>query len=99
MRIGLYAPFYHPFEGGAERVARRVAQELARWHQVTVFTLRYRPELPADEQDGAVRVLRAPCRERSMLGFTRQQAPALAASIERAELDLLQIHGATFPDL
>ena len=83
MRIGLYAPFYPPFEGGAERVVQRVARELARRHQVTVFTLAFRSDLPPAAQDDGVRILRVPVRTRRILGFTRQESAALPVAVSR----------------
>ena len=99
MKVGIYAPFYHPFEGGAERVARRVAQEMARRHDVVVFTLRYDPALPAEEQDGPVRVRRVPYEQSRRLGLTHLRAPALGEALRATDLDVLQIHGVIFPNL
>lgn len=99
MNIGIYAPFYHPFEGGAERVARRVAQELAAHNQVTVFTLHYDPELPAEEDDGPVHVRRLPYSITKPFGFTYVQAPELLRALQAARLDVVHIHGVIFPNL
>jgi glycosyltransferase involved in cell wall biosynthesis len=99
MRIGIYAPYYHPFEGGAERVARRVALGLAGEHEVVVFTLQYDPDLPSEEMDGPVLVRRVPYAQTHPFGFTRTASPALLEMIGAAQLDALQLHGVTFPDL
>ncbi len=99
MRIGIYSPFYHPFEGGAERVARRVAGYLARSHEVVVYTLRYDDALPTEERDGEVLIRRFPYRQQRVLGLSRIVAPALLDALRRDSVDLLQLHGVIFTDL
>lgn len=99
MRIGIYAPYYHPFEGGAERVARRVATALAEHHSITVFTLRYDTALPAMERDADVQVIRVPYNERRPIGFTWLSSAELVKAIREENCDVLQLHGATFPNL
>jgi glycosyltransferase involved in cell wall biosynthesis len=99
MRIGIYAPFYHPFEGGAERVARRVGQELAKRHEVTVFTLQYDPALPRNDMDGVVRVKRIQFRQRHILGLMYMRPRHLRNVLKEQKLDVLQIHGVTWPNV
>lgn len=99
MNIGIFAPYYWPFEGGAERVARRVANELAGRHAVSVHTLRYEPGLPSLELDGPVQVIRSAYREHRPLGFTWMASGELVAQVRREPLNVLQIHGVTYPNL
>jgi len=74
MKLAVVVPRYGPaIAGGAETLARSVAQSLARWHRVTVLTttatdyVTWRSALPSGEDaDGRVQVLRfVPERERT----------------------------------
>jgi len=92
MRIGIYAPYYHPFEGGAERVARRVALGLAGEHEVVVFTLQYDPDLPSEEMDGPVEGSYTARLEVSEVTFVRREpaAASVKGGSSRAADDLLE---------
>ena len=59
LRILIAIDNFHPLVGGAETAVRETAQALAaRGHRVDVLTMRKRPEWPAEEQFGGVRVFR-----------------------------------------
>ncbi|HSH04781.1 MAG TPA: glycosyltransferase family 4 protein [Anaerolineae bacterium] len=99
MKIGVYAPFYHPFEGGAERVARRVSHLLSANHEVTVFTLQYDQSLPLIEHDNDIIVRRFPYKAMYPLGLTKTNAPQLLKTLQTADIDILHIHGVVFTDV
>lgn len=99
MKIAVYSPFYPPFEGGAERVAARVATGLSQHHAVTVFTLRDDPAQPEVEAQGALTVRRFAYRQRRILGFTWVTAPDLLAALQSADYDVLHLHNLIFPNL
>lgn len=99
MKIGIYAPFFHPFTGGAERVAQQVAQALAlRQHEVIVYTFQYDPKLAQEITDGKVLIRRFPYTVTRPLGFTRVHSEPLLEAIKNDKIDLLQMHGVIFPD-
>lgn len=59
LHILLVIDNFHPLIGGAEQAALESGRALAaRGHRVDVLTMRKRPEWPAEEQMGSIRVLR-----------------------------------------
>jgi D-inositol-3-phosphate glycosyltransferase len=99
VRVAVYAPFFPPFEGGAERVAARVAAELGRRHEVRVFTHRHDEGLPDEAVVDGVSVARLPMRFRRAAGFTDLASPALARALDRWRYDVLHVHGVAFPSV
>jgi glycosyltransferase involved in cell wall biosynthesis len=97
MRVLVALDYYRPNVSGLSITARDLALGLGeRGHRITVLTHRHRSDLPAEEQDGPVRILRAPVLAR--VGKA-QASPALVA-IARRELrdcDLLHLHAPLTP--
>lgn len=97
-RIGLVSPFFPPFEGGAERVAARVATTLVqRGHTVEVHTLQHHPELRESEEVSGVQVFRHPYAPRRLLSFTTVKSPSLVTAVSHLNTDLVHIHNTTYP--
>jgi glycosyltransferase involved in cell wall biosynthesis len=61
MKLLIVLTYYRPHTSGLTIYAERLAKAMVRrGHQVTVLTSRYLPELPADEIQSGVRIVRAP---------------------------------------
>jgi glycosyltransferase involved in cell wall biosynthesis len=98
LRIGLCLSLYWPIESGAERQARRQAQELTRrGHEVTVYTRRL-PGSPACARDGDVMIRRAirTCEIGPLFGVTFLTSLAWRLWCDRNKLDLLHCHQASW---
>ena len=97
MRVLVALDYYRPNVSGLSITAQDLARGLGeRGHHITVLTHRHLPDLPAEEQDGPVRILRAPVLAR--VGKA-QISPALV-SIARREIrqcDLLHLHAPLTP--
>ncbi len=97
MRVLVALDYYRPNVSGLSITAEDLARGLAqRGHRITVLTHRHLPNLAVEEQDGLVRILRAPVLAR--IGKA-QISPALVA-IARRELrdcDLLHLHAPLTP--
>lgn len=94
--------------GGAEALARAVAERLSPFHEVTVFTtcardyVTWRNELPAGESEEAgVRVLRFPVEEeRDLAAFNAFAEPLYARARTRdEEIEFLRRQGPVVPAL
>ncbi len=97
MRVLVALDYYLPNVSGLSITAQRLAQGLAeRGHSMTVLTHRHLPELPEEEQEGPVRILRASVLAR--VGKA-QISPAFVAIARRelARADLLHLHAPLTP--
>ena len=84
--------YYRPNVSGLSLYVERLAEALAaKGHAVTVLTHRHRPDLPGEERDGAVRVVRAPVLLRLGKALV---SPALLAAARREmkQADVLHLH-------
>ena len=92
MKILTAITYYYPHWTGLTAFARRMAEGLiARGHQVTVVTSRYRPDLPREELHNGVRIVRLP----SWLRLSRGQVmPGFLSAVSRLvrEHDVVQVH-------
>ena len=97
MRVLVALDYYRPNVSGLSITAQDLARGLGeRGHSITVLTHRHLPDLPTEEQDGPVRILRAPVLARA---GKAQISPALV-SIARREIrrsDLLHLHAPLTP--
>ena len=65
MKILIVLYYYHPYVSGLSLLAKMQAEGLAaRGHEITVLTMRYQNELPAEETLNGVQVVRAKVRAR-----------------------------------
>lgn len=84
--------YYHPHWTGLTVFARRIAEGLvARGHQVTVVTSRYRRDLPERDGHAGVDIVRVPALFRLSRG---QVMPAFFSAVARLvrEHDVVQVH-------
>ncbi len=98
LRIGVCLSLYWPIESGAERQARRQAQELTRrGHEVTVYTRRLRGSR-AREWDGDVLIRRAirACDSGPLFGASFVASLAWRLWRDRHRLDLVHCHQASW---
>ena len=98
LRIGICLSLYWPIESGAERQARRQAQELTRrGHQVTVYTRRVLGR-PVRERDGDVEICRAirTWDLGPLFGTTFLASLAWRLWRDRHQLDLVHCHQASW---
>jgi glycosyltransferase involved in cell wall biosynthesis len=89
--------YYRPNVSGLSLYVERLAGALfRRGHQVTVLTHRHRKDLPLEENDGGIRIVRAPVAAR--LGkalLSPAILPAAARELEKA--DVLHLHAPLVP--
>src|SRR4051812_33721533 len=98
MRLGILTPFFPPFEGGAERVAERVANELTELGvQVSVRTLQHESGERTESSACLAEVQRFAYQTRRITGFTTVSSPGLLQALEHWEVDAVHIHSFTFP--
>jgi len=92
MKILAAITYYYPHWTGLTAFARRMAEGLvARGHQVTVVTSRYRRDLAREELHNGVRIVRLP----SWLRLSRGQVmPGFLSAVNRLvrEHDVVQVH-------
>jgi glycosyltransferase involved in cell wall biosynthesis len=92
MRILIVLTYYRPHTSGLTIYAERLAKALVRrGHQVTVLTSRYLDELPAEEMQDGVRVIRAPVLFRVSKGVLMPTFGLLADRLV-LENDVIQLH-------
>ena len=61
MRILTILTYYRPHTSGLTIYAERLARALAeRGHQLTIFTTQYQKDLPLEEDQDGVRIVRVP---------------------------------------
>jgi glycosyltransferase involved in cell wall biosynthesis len=89
--------YYRPNVSGLSLYVERLSGALARrGHRVTVLTHRHRPDLPREENDGGVRVVRAPVAAR--FGKALLSPAILAAAARELEAaDVLHLHAPLVP--
>lgn len=89
--------YYRPNVSGLTLYVERLAGALAaKGHSITVLTHRHRPDLPAEEREGAIRISRAPVLARLGKALV---SPALVAAAykEMAHHDVLHLHAPLVP--
>jgi len=92
MKILTVLTYYSPHWTGLTAHAAKVAEGLAaRGHEVTVLTIRYRPDLARDEMVNGVRVVRVQPLARFSRGMITPAFPWAAAQLIRQH-DTVQIH-------
>ncbi len=92
MKILTVLTYYSPHWTGLTAHAARVAEGLAaRGHEVTVLTIRYRPDLARDEMLNGVRVVRIQPLARFSRGMITPAFPWAVAQLIRQH-DTVQIH-------
>lgn len=65
MKILFVLEHFHPYIGGAEKLFYELTTELAgAGHQITVVTTKFRPDLPEEDTQNGVQILRVNCRNR-----------------------------------
>jgi len=97
MKIGFLITYFHPFEGGAENNCFYLARELAKYHEVHVFTsdrkgrniLRVKEEVVE-----GIRIHRSKTWMRYKYYVTLN--PGLLVNILRYKLDILHVHSLGF---
>jgi len=97
MKILMALDYYKPNLSGLSLYAERLAEGLSeRGHAVTILTHRHRKDLPREERQGKIRVLRAP-----VLGKIGKAliSPALLAAARReiSRADILHLHAPLVP--
>lgn len=92
MRILIVLTYYRPHASGLTIYAERLAKALVkRGHQVTVMTSQYSKDLPREEIDDGVRVVRVPVAFRLSKGVIMPQFGITATRLV-AENDWIQLH-------
>ncbi len=97
MNVLMALDYYRPNISGLSLYVERLAGELSRrGHAVTVLTHRHRPDLPLEERDGGVRIVRAPVAARVGKALL---SPAIvaAAARELESADVLHLHAPLVP--
>lgn len=98
MKIGIVTPFFYPFDGGAERNAFFLGKELAKKHDVTVFTSDKRGKEVIEKKYEVLAGMqiyrcRTFFRYRHYFGIY----PELITKLLAVKLDILHVHGVGFP--
>jgi glycosyltransferase involved in cell wall biosynthesis len=92
MRILTILTYYRPHTSGLTIYAERLARALAeRGHQLTVFTTQYQKDLPLEEVQDGVRILRVPVALRVSKGVIAPSFGRTATRLVR-EHDVVQLH-------
>jgi glycosyltransferase involved in cell wall biosynthesis len=92
MRILTILTYYRPHTSGLTIYAERLARALAeRGHQLTVFTTQYQKDLPLEEVQDGVRILRVPVALRVSKGVIAPSFGRTATRLVR-EHDIVQLH-------
>jgi glycosyltransferase involved in cell wall biosynthesis len=92
VRVLFALTYYRPHVSGLTIYVERLAHVMAEHgHQVTVLTSRYSDDLPAEEDDGGVRVVRVPVSWRISKGVVMPAFPVYAWREIRRH-DVLSIH-------
>jgi len=92
MRILTVLTYYRPYTSGLTIYAERLAKALAnRGHQVTVLTSHYQKDLPYEEVQDGVRIVRSPVLFRVSKGVVMPTFGLIANRLV-LENDLIQIH-------
>lgn len=92
MKLLIVLTYYRPHISGLTIYAERLAQAMVRrGHQVTVLTSRYSPDLPPEEVQSGVKVVRAPVLFRLSKGVIMPTFGWLANRLV-AQHDAIQLH-------
>lgn len=92
MRILVVLTYYRPHISGLTIYAERLAKAwVKRGHQVTVLTSQFNPDLPKEEVQAGVRIVRAPVLFRVSKGVIMPTFGWLASKLV-AEHDVVQLH-------
>lgn len=92
MRILTILTYYRPHTSGLTIYAERLARALAEnGHQMTVFTTQYEKDLPLEEVQDGVRIVRVPVAMRVSKGVIAPSFGRLATRLVR-ENDVVQLH-------
>jgi glycosyltransferase involved in cell wall biosynthesis len=92
MRILTILTYYRPHTSGLTIYAERLAHALAaRGHQLTIFTTQYQPDLPLEEDQDGVRIVRVPVALRVSKGVIAPSFGRTATRLVR-EHDVVQLH-------
>ncbi len=92
MRILIALTYYRPHTSGLTIYAERIARALAkRGHKVTVLTSHYRKDLPYEEMNNGVRIVRVPVLTRISKGVIMPTFGAVASRLVK-ENDWIQLH-------
>ncbi len=92
MKILVVLTYYRPHTSGLTIYAQRLAEAwVRRGHQVTVLTSQYQPDLPLEEVQNGVRIVRAPVMFRLSKGVIMPTFGRLASKLVK-ENDVVQLH-------
>ncbi|MCB2209731.1 glycosyltransferase family 4 protein [bacterium] len=92
MKILIVLTYFEPHKSGLTVYAVRQARALVeRGHDVTVLTSRYDPDLPVEEVDHGVRIVRLPVAFRLSKGVIMPGMPFVAWGL-LAEADIVNLH-------
>jgi glycosyltransferase involved in cell wall biosynthesis len=92
MRILTILTYYRPHTSGRTIYAERLAHALAaRGHQLTIFTTQYQKDLPLEEDQDGVRIVRVPIALRVSKGVIAPSFGRTATRLVR-EHDVVQLH-------
>jgi len=92
MRILIALTYYKPNKSGLTIYAEREARALAALgHQVTVLTSQFEPDLPLEETDQGVRIVRVPVAFHLSKGVVMPRLPGIAWHLLK-DADVVNIH-------
>lgn len=92
MRILIELTYYRPHTSGLTIYVERLAKALARrGHNVTILTSRYQPDLPKEEIQEGVRIVRAPVLLRISKGVIMPSLGLIASRLAM-ESDIINLH-------
>lgn len=92
MRILIVLTYFQPHKSGLTVYAVREARALAaRGHSVTVLTSQYHPDLPLEEDDQGVKIIRLPVAFRLSKGVIMPRMPFSAWRLMR-DADIVNLH-------
>ena len=92
MRILIALTYYQPHTSGLTIYAVREARALAALgHEVTVLTSQFRPDLPLEEIDQDVRIVRVPVAFHLSKGVVMPRMPFVAWRLMK-DADILNLH-------
>ena len=92
MRILIGLTYYEPNTSGLTIYAVREARALAALgHEVTVLTSQFEPDLPLEETDHGVRIVRVPVAFHLSKGVVMPRLPGIAWRLLR-EADVVNLH-------
>src|SRR3989344_8615124 len=93
MRIGFISTYFYPVKGGAENNCFYLARELAKKHEVHVFTS-YNDNLKPYEIIEGIHVHRS--KELFRFGYYAAFYPGMLVDIMNIDLDVLHVHSFGF---